>query len=214
MVGFIYIIRNTINNKVYIGQTRTSIEQRWSEHLRHARYGKQIINRAMRKHGTSNFYIETLEICDVSLLNEREIYYIDLYDATNKNKGYNVSIGGNTPKFKRPILSINELINLYVNENFTLEQISDKFNVSRYIISTELKNAGISLRDRHVSAEKVSKISREKILEALKNSSSIRGAAKYANIPYATFRKACIFNKIEYNFSTSARHQNSDENIC
>lgn len=38
MKGFIYIIKNTINNKVYIGQTRTSVNQRWSEHLRHAKY--------------------------------------------------------------------------------------------------------------------------------------------------------------------------------
>ena len=67
MKGFIYIIRNTINNKVYIGQTRTSVNQRWLEHLRHARYGDQVINRAMRKYGINKFYIETLEICAVSV---------------------------------------------------------------------------------------------------------------------------------------------------
>lgn len=60
MNGFIYIIRNTINNKIYIGQTRTSVEQRWKEHLRHAQYGKQIINRAMKKYGVDKFYIEML----------------------------------------------------------------------------------------------------------------------------------------------------------
>lgn len=49
MNGFIYIIKNTINSKVYIGQTRTSVEQRWREHLRHAQYGDQVINRAMKK---------------------------------------------------------------------------------------------------------------------------------------------------------------------
>ena len=48
MRGFIYIIRNTANSKVYIGQTRTSVEQRWKEHLRHARYEDQVINRAMK----------------------------------------------------------------------------------------------------------------------------------------------------------------------
>ena len=49
MNGFIYIIRNTVNSKVYIGQTRVSVDIRWKEHLRHARYGNQVINRAMRK---------------------------------------------------------------------------------------------------------------------------------------------------------------------
>lgn len=92
MNGFIYIIKNTVNSKVYIGQTRTSVEQRWREHLRHAQYGDQIINRAMKKYGVDKFYRETLEICNIKLLDYREMYYIDLYDSTNKSKGYNVSI--------------------------------------------------------------------------------------------------------------------------
>lgn len=206
MKGFIYIIRNTINNKVYIGQTRTSINQRWSEHLRHARYGDQVINRAMRKYGIDKFYIETLEICEVSELDKREIYYIDLYDSTDKSKGYNVSIGGNTPRFKRKVLSINELVNLYVNEKFTLEVIAKKYNVSRYIVSTELKNAGVVLRDRHDSAERVSKVNKELILESIKNTGSLRQAAKYAGVTYSTFRSACIYNHIEYNSPKSIRH--------
>ena len=115
MNGFIYIIRNTVNSKVYIGQTKTSVEQRWQEHLRHAKYGTQIINRAMRKHGVDKFYIETLEICTLDVLDYREVYYIDLYDSTDKTKGYNVSIGGKTPKFKRKHLSIATLVDLYLN---------------------------------------------------------------------------------------------------
>lgn len=206
MKGFIYIIRNTVNNKVYIGQTRTSVNQRWSEHLRHARYGDQVINRAMRKYGVDKFYIETLEICEVSELDEREIYYIDLYNSTDKSKGYNVSIGGSTPKFKRTVLSISDLINLYVNEKFTLEEIAKRFNVSRYIISTELKNAGVAIRDRHESAERVTKVSVGVIKEALQNTTSLRQAAKYAGVKYSTFRSACILNHIEYNPPTSARH--------
>ena len=206
MNGFIYIIKNTINNKVYIGQTRTSVNQRWSEHLRHAKYGDQVINRAMRKYGVDKFYIETLEICDIKVLDEREMYYIDLYNSTDKSKGYNVSLGGNTPKFKRKVLSISELINLYVQEEFTLEEIAKKFNVSRYIISTELKNAGVSIRDRHQSAEKVSKVDSNLIKEALIKTGSLRKAAKYLDIKYSTFRKACILNNIEYNSPTSARH--------
>ena len=214
MNGFIYAIRNTVNNKIYIGQTKTSVDQRWAEHLRHARYGNQIINRAMRKYGTDKFYIETLEICEITMLDEREMYYIDLFDSTDKSKGYNVSIGGNTPKFKRPVLSISDLINLYVNEKFTLNNIAKKFNVSRYIISTELKNAGVALRDRHESAERASKVNVELITEALQNTTSLRKAAIYAGVTYSTFRKACMINHIEYNSPTSARHQDSDENVC
>lgn len=206
MNGFIYIIKNTVNSKVYIGQTRTSVDQRWKEHLRHAQYGDQVINRAMKKYGVDKFYIETLEICDISILDEREIYYIDLYDSTDKSKGYNVSIGGNTPRFKRKALSISDLIDLYVNKEFTLEEIASKFEVSRYIISTELRNAGITIRDRHDSASRYNKIPKETLENALKIGKSLRGSAKVLNIPYSTFKRACIYNNIEYNSSTSARH--------
>ena len=206
MNGFIYIIKNTVNSKVYIDQTRTSVDQRWKEHLRHAQYGDQVINRAMKKYGVDKFYIETLEICDVSILDEREIYYIDLYDSTDKSKGYNVSIGGNTPRFKRKALSISDLIDLYVNKEFTLEEIASKFEVSRYIISTELRNAGITIRDRHDSASKYNKIPKETLENALKIGKSLRGSARVLSIPYSTFKRACIYNNIEYNSPTSARH--------
>jgi hypothetical protein len=206
MNGFIYIIKNTVNSKVYIGQTRTSVEQRWREHLRHVQYGDQIINRAMKKYGVDKFYIETLEICNIKLLDYREMYYIDLYDSTNKSKGYNVSIGGNTPRFKRKILSISDLVDLYTNKKFTLEEIATKYEVSRYIISTELKNAGIIIRDRHESSARFNKIPIYVLRKYLEKGKSLRKAAKLSNIPYPTFRKACIYNHIEYNSSTSIQH--------
>ena len=206
MNGFIYIIRNTVNNKVYIGQTRISIDIRWKEHLRHARYGDQVINRAMKKYGIDKFYIETLEICTLDVLDYREMFYIELFDSTNKSKGYNVSIGGNTPRFKRKSLSISDLINLYENEQWTLERIANKYEVTRYIISTELKNAGIKIRERSQSSIKFNKIDKQGLLNSLSKNKSIREAAKLSNIPYSTFRKACIYHNIEYNSSTSARH--------
>ena len=206
MNGFIYIIKNIVNSKVYIGQTRTSVEQRWKEHLRHAQYGDQVINKAMRKYGINKFYIETLEICSIELLDYREMYYIELYNSADKSKGYNVSIGGNTPRFKRKSLSISDLVDLYVNKQFTLEDIANKFEVSRYIISSELKNAGVNIRDRHESSSRFNKISKGILIEALKATSSIRKAAKYANISYSTFRKACNYYHIEYNSSTSTQH--------
>lgn len=206
MIGFIYIIKNTVNDKVYIGQTRASVEQRWREHLRHAQYGDQIINRAMRKYGVDKFYIETFEICNISVLDEREIYYIDLYDSIDKSKGYNVSIGGNTPRFKRKSLSISELVDLYINKRFALDKIAEKYGVTRYIITQELRNAGISIRDKFESLRQYDKYSKKFLLDCLSKSKSLRDAAKIAGIPYASFRKACLYHNIEYNSSKSIRH--------
>ena len=214
MNGFIYIIKNTINNKVYIGQTRVSVEQRWKEHLRHAQYGEQVINRAMKKYGVDKFYIETLEICNLDILDYREMYYIDLYDSTNKSKGYNVSIGGKTPKFKRKALSISTLVDLYKNQGFSLQEIANKFEVTRYIITTELRNAGVEISERYREEEKFSKINKETLVKALQEYKSLRKAAKSLNMSYTTFRKACIYNNIEYNSSKSAQHTDKYENVC
>ena len=91
-MGFIYKISNTINDKVYIGQTTLSIEERWQEHFKKINKGKETIYKAIRKYGFLNFYIEKIEECENSLLNDREIYWIKYYDSY-KN-GYNETLGG------------------------------------------------------------------------------------------------------------------------
>ena len=57
--GRIYIIKNTVNDKVYVGQTKVSLKLRFQNHLSAARNGKDyIIGKAIRKYG-EDFY-ETL----------------------------------------------------------------------------------------------------------------------------------------------------------
>ena len=54
MNGFIYKITNTINNKVYIGKTLSSIEKRFTEHKEDSRRPQEQIRplyRAMNKYG-------------------------------------------------------------------------------------------------------------------------------------------------------------------
>ena len=50
------------------------------------------IKRAILKYGKENFTIRELEKCEISKLNEREKYYISLYNSYND--GYNNTIGG------------------------------------------------------------------------------------------------------------------------
>lgn len=96
MVGYIYIIQNTINNKVYIGQTSVSIEHRWHQHLASAKRGVDngiILYKAMRKYGIENFYVTLIEKVDYLLLDEKEKYWIEYYNSIAPN-GYNVRKGG------------------------------------------------------------------------------------------------------------------------
>lgn len=91
-MGYIYIIRNIINDKVYIGQTKKSIEHRWSDHYKSYKINDYLLYRAMRKHGIENFYVEEIERCENNSLNEREKYWINYYDSYYN--GYNSTLGG------------------------------------------------------------------------------------------------------------------------
>lgn len=95
----IYIIKNKINDYVYIGQAY-DIERRWKKHraigkqgcsTKYIEYNNQI-HTAMRELGRDNFYLEVLEKCNKELLNEREKYWIRYYNSY-KN-GYNATEGG------------------------------------------------------------------------------------------------------------------------
>lgn len=95
----IYKITNQVNEKIYIGQS-INIESRWIQHIATAKnnefYGhyRSLLYRAMRKYGTDKFIFEIIEECDVSILDERESYWIKYYDSTNREKGYNLLSGG------------------------------------------------------------------------------------------------------------------------
>lgn len=102
-VGYIYKISNTVNNKLYIGQTVKTIQTRFREHIRSARTNTNqtmIIPKVIKKYGEDNFSISEIEkIIEDSKeelfnkLNEREIFYISLYNTVRPN-GYNVTSGG------------------------------------------------------------------------------------------------------------------------
>lgn len=78
MYGIIYKISNTINNKVYIGQTRYSLEHRFTAHKKKAMQNTIShvhLHEAMRKYGVDNFYIEQIDIAETpEELNQKEIY--------------------------------------------------------------------------------------------------------------------------------------------
>ena len=96
MNGYIYIIKNTINDKVYIGQTSRNIYCRWKQHINAALRGENqgvVLYNAMRKYGTENFYFEQIEECNLKEIDDREIYWIQQYNSLTPN-GYNVRHGG------------------------------------------------------------------------------------------------------------------------
>ena len=57
MIGYVYIIKNNINSKVYVGQTTVSLKKRFIQHCL-KKSNCVAISRAISKHGRDNFSIE------------------------------------------------------------------------------------------------------------------------------------------------------------
>lgn len=106
--GEIYIIKNFVNGKYYIGQTVQSSQERFSQHIREA-YAKNrkeynyCLSRGIRKYGKEAFdfgvLAEHVPIDDLDLIEE---HYIDMYNTTDPQVGYNMSIGHrDTANFKK-----------------------------------------------------------------------------------------------------------------
>ena len=91
----VYISKNVLNNKVYIGITKRSLKKRKYEHIYSAfyrlyNYSIRFYN-SIRKYGVEAF--EWNQLFECSSINEllvKEEYYISLYDSTNPDKGYNM----------------------------------------------------------------------------------------------------------------------------
>ena len=89
-MGVIYKATNMLNKKSYIGQTRRSLEIRKKEHELDSNLNKSnsAFHFALKKYGFDNFSWEILEECDKSLLDSREDYWQEFYQA--KEFGYSI----------------------------------------------------------------------------------------------------------------------------
>ena len=88
MIG-IYQIRRLSDGKCYIGQS-VNIRKRFSAHrTRPVGY----IDNAIQKHGIDSFAFEIIELCDESILDQREIHWIAALDTIKPN-GFNLTHGG------------------------------------------------------------------------------------------------------------------------
>jgi group I intron endonuclease len=95
----IYKATNLVNGKIYIGKTSQTIEKRQWEHCNRAKLGwKQLLYRAIRKHGEENFKWEVIDSSnDLNEIDEKEAYWIDYYNSYIGNpnhNGYNMTTGG------------------------------------------------------------------------------------------------------------------------
>ena len=98
----IYKITNQINNKVYIGLTTCSLKYRWAKHIAESKNinNTKHLYKSMRKYGIKNFVIEEIDSTnDFKELGKLERHYIQQYNSTNPNLGYNLTHGGESNQY-------------------------------------------------------------------------------------------------------------------
>ena len=121
-MAYIYKITNDINDKLYIGKTQLTVEERFKEHCKDAFKPceeKRPLYAAMRKYGIEHFHIETIE--ETNEPNEREQYWIEFYGSFKY--GYNATLGGDGKRY-----CDYDLIYTLYQEGKTIKEIAQILN--------------------------------------------------------------------------------------
>lgn len=145
MNGTVYLIRNKINHKVYVGQTVKPVQQRFSEHrYNHKSKSNKPLHRAIIKYGLDSFEFMILVtgIKSQKVLDAVEIQQIKLHNSLIP-KGYNIKEGGaNAPKpFSLSDDKLNEF--LRIERNKSLGYLAGYFGVSVRAIQNFIKRHSI-----------------------------------------------------------------------
>lgn len=92
----VYLITNTVNGKVYVGQTSKGLDERWLSHVHDAKSGLGFLfHRAIRRYTPSAFKRAVLWFGDKQdEASSFEIKYIAHYRAADRRYGYNLTLGG------------------------------------------------------------------------------------------------------------------------
>lgn len=91
----IYMVKNKINGKMYIGQTINSLEKRKWKHINCAlrKIDNIYFHNALRKYGADLFEWTVIDRCaTIEQLNKLEIFYIGFHNTFGE--GYNLTEGG------------------------------------------------------------------------------------------------------------------------
>lgn len=95
--GIVYRATNKVNGKVYVGITTTALSKRIKGHISSGNNPKKVykFQRAIRKYGIDSFAFDIIVEClSKEDLCASEVFYINLYQASSQDNGYNLTSGG------------------------------------------------------------------------------------------------------------------------
>ena len=177
-MSFIYKITNDINNKVYIGKTNLTIQERFKQHCKDAKkrvFEKRPLYKAMNKYGIEHFHIEELENCSTTQASEKEQYWIGYYKGYEQ--GYNATKGGDGKQ-----LFNHEQIAQILKNNPYPKEVAKIIGCSVdtvYIVAKEFDIVVKSKGQDNVNAKKQIHQYNKKTKEYLQSFNSIQQAAEW-----------------------------------
>ena len=156
--GSIYIIKNTVNDKVYIGQTTMTVHERFMVHMKPStaklRRNDKLYN-AVTKYGRDKFYVETLESSvPIELLNQKEIECIAAYNSFYD--GYNSTKGGDG-RIINKVENEDELLSL-AKSGMSADELALKFSVNKATVFRTLHKLGFYY---HVSQDDILRLAKD-----------------------------------------------------
>jgi len=189
----IYIIKNTINSKVYIGQTTNTAEKRFKKHLSMIySNGCSALYPAFKKYGIENFKVETLieGEFDLQTLNELEKTYIKHFNSLSPN-GYNLTTGGDKYEYcketsiKKSNATKGRKMTWADKTSLGIKSLWENKEYREKILAARGK------RGKYKEQVKPLRIAlpMEEINEMYKNGMNINQIAKYFNVPHSTIKR-------------------------
>lgn len=139
-MAYIYKLINNLNGKLYIGQTKKTLNERLEAHIhdmKRKRFSDRPIYKAMNKYGYENFTIEKIEECDDVLADSKEKFWIQYYNSCVN--GYNVALGG----AGKPLYKKSEIYNL-LTMGMSVRKICEKLGCCPDIVHAVARKNGIN----------------------------------------------------------------------
>ena len=196
--GVIYLIKNLINKKKYIGQT-IDFEKRKNRHvweLNNERHDNKYLERSWHKYGQENFKFKIIE-SDISLelLNIKEKFYINKYNTFDN--GYNLTKGGKGKRGFEVSKETKEKMR-EASKGFTMSE-KQKEKISKTKTGTTLSKKtkrkisksliGNKRGQKTKAAQKAANNSMYIIKEYHVTNKSYRDLAKELNLSYSTIKR-------------------------
>ena len=143
----IYALRCIPTGKLYVGQTAQKMHNRWLGHIRSAKRGSHCyIHNAIRKYGTNNFDVWILATAvSPKHADYLETKFIQSFDSTNRQKGYNICSGGyNKRGCKQSKSWIKKMSNFMLGNKYGAGNVGKRrimTDEARFNMSQSIKNS-------------------------------------------------------------------------